>query len=70
TLLRSTAFFHAHGATKPTLILTLWTTTGLALYFLGNHHTHHTTTTTANTTPDTQTIQTATPTPTTEPATV
>jgi hypothetical protein len=36
TLLRSTAFFHGHGAARSVLVLALWTVGGLALYCLGH----------------------------------
>jgi hypothetical protein len=35
TLLRSTAFFHGHGAAKPVLVLALWLAGGLGLFALG-----------------------------------
>jgi hypothetical protein len=36
TLLRSTAFFHGHGAARPVLVLALWMIGGLALFVAGS----------------------------------
>lgn len=56
SLLRSTAFFHGHGAAKPVLVLALWLAGGLGLFFLGDLRARRADT--ANATPETQIIET------------
>ena len=59
SLLRSTAFFHGHGAAKPILVLALWLAGGLGLVFLGDLRARRAAA--ANATPETRIIEAGAP---------
>ncbi|MFC8454017.1 ABC transporter permease [Kitasatospora sp. NPDC057223] len=47
TLLRSTSFFHGHGAARPIAVLACWLAAGLTLFFIGQSRAGHRAATTA-----------------------